>query len=158
MTRQSIYGDGPWHEQSESLRLRARVFERTPEQMLSGRLLEFAPGAPPDRLHMHYGIQEMFFVLSGTPALHTADGEERLAPGDVVQCPEGRPGLHTFSNPGEEPARLIAVSARRTPELLVYPEEGVAWVATRNPDFPPPAEGDPGMIARFEFPPEPASG
>lgn len=32
--------------------------------------------------------------------------------------------------------------------------DGVAWVATRNPDFPAPEQGDPGIIARFELPPE----
>jgi len=154
MARQSIYGDGQWDEEVESLRLRSRAFERSREQMLSGTLYELAPGSPGHRLHMHYGIEEMFFVLGGSPTLRTGDGEERLAPGDVVYCPEGRPGLHTFTNPTDEPARILAVSARRSPDVLVYPEDGDAWVATRNPDFPAPEKGDPGIIARFSLPPE----
>jgi len=99
---------------------------------------------------MHYGIEEMFFVLRGTPVLRNGQTGEQLAPGDVVHCPEGRAGLHTFSNPTDQPV----LSSRRSPDLLVYPEEGVAWVATRNPDFPAPEHGDPGIIARLELSPE----
>ncbi|MBM3679300.1 MAG: hypothetical protein FJW96_15720, partial [Actinobacteria bacterium] len=47
--------------------------------------------------------EEMLFVLSGRPLFRSQAGEERLAPGDVVSCPEGRAGLHAFGNPTEEP-------------------------------------------------------
>ena len=53
----------------------------------------------------------MFFVLSGHPLFRNQHGKEELAPGDFVFCPEGRAGLHTFSNPTEEPARILAISA-----------------------------------------------
>jgi hypothetical protein len=36
----------------------------------------------------------------------------------------------------------------------VYPEQGIAWVATRDPEFPAPEVGDKGIIARFELPAE----
>ena len=64
---------------------------------------------------MHYGVEEMFFVLSGTPTVRTPDGEEQLSPGDVVYFPEGRDGLHTFSNPTDEPVRILAVSTKALP-------------------------------------------
>ena len=152
MARQSFLGDEPWDAEREELRLRTRFFARRVDDQLSASLLELLPESPGDRLHMHYGIEEMFFVLSGTPILRNGETEEQLEPGDVVHCPEGRPGLHTFTNPGSRPARILAVSSRRSPDLLVYPEQGVAWVATRNPDFPAPDVGDPGIIARFELP------
>jgi uncharacterized cupin superfamily protein len=63
------------------------------------------------RLHMHFGAEEMFFVLSGCPVFRNQHGEEELAPGDFVFCPEGRAGLHTFSNPTEESAQILAISA-----------------------------------------------
>jgi uncharacterized cupin superfamily protein len=136
------------------MQVRTRVFARQVDDVLSASLYELLPGSPGDRLHMHYGIEEMFFVLSGTPTLRNGRTEEQLAPGDVVHCPEGRDGLHTFVNPTSQPARILAVSSRRFPDVLVYPEQGIAWVATRNPDFPAPDEGDPGIIARFELPAE----
>jgi hypothetical protein len=35
----------------------------------------------------------MFFVLAGTPTVRTPEGEETLAPGDVLYFPEGGDGL-----------------------------------------------------------------
>ena len=102
---------------------------------------------------MHFGAEEMFFVLSGRPVLRTRDRKDELAAGDFVFCPEGRAGLHAFSNPAEEPARILAISAGGFPDVVAYPEHGYAWVATRNPDPDQLAKGgDPGIIARFEIP------
>jgi uncharacterized cupin superfamily protein len=154
MSRQNFLSDEPWGELHEDLQVRTRIFDRRVDDTLSASLYELLPGSPGDRLHMHYGVEEMFFVVSGTPTLRNGQTEERLAPGDVVHCPEGRDGLHTFTNPTNEPARILALSARRFPDLLVYPEQGIAWVATRNPDFPAPASGDKGIIARVELPVE----
>ena len=39
--------------------------------------------------------------------------------------------------------------------MVAYPEDGYAWVATRDPDPELLAKGgDPGIIARFEIPVE----
>ncbi len=152
MPRQNFLSDEPWDELRDDAGIRTRVFDRRPGRRLGASLHELAPGAPGFKLHMHYGLEEQFFVVSGTPTLRTGTGEERLGPGDVVHCPEGIDGLHTFTNPTDQPVRILAVSTGRLPDLLVYPEEGVAWVATRDPDFPPPESGDRGIIARFELP------
>lgn len=82
--------------------------------MLGASLTEFLPGAPGGQLHMHYGLVEMFFVLSGTPTVRTPQGEEQLSPGDVVYFPEGPEGLHMFSNPTDEPVRLLGISTKRS--------------------------------------------
>jgi uncharacterized cupin superfamily protein len=99
---------------------------------------------------MHYGVEEMFFVLSGTLTVRT-EGEEQLSPGEVVYFPEGPDGLHTFSNPTAEPV-VRGISTKRFPDVVAYPERGVAWVATRHPERPVPESGDEGIIARFELP------
>jgi uncharacterized cupin superfamily protein len=122
--------------------------------MLGASLIEFLPGSPDSPLHMHYGVEEMFLVLSGTPTLRTSAGEERLSPGDVVYCPEGVDGLHTFSNPTDRPARILDVSTKRFPDVVAYPEQGIAWVATRHPERPVPEGADKGIIARFDLPSE----
>ena len=98
---------------------------------------------------MHFGAEEMFFVLSGRVVFRTTEGEEELAAGDFVFCPEGRAGLHAYSNPHDEPARILAMSAGGFPDVVAYPEHNYAWVATRVPELP--AGDDPGIIARFEF-------
>ncbi len=154
MTRQNLYSD-LWDESNDEERTRRRIFWRPDDARLGATLHELAPGASSDRLHMHYNGEEMFFVLSGRPLLRRPHGSEELAPGDFVFCPEGRAGLHAFSNPTDEPARILAISAGSFPDVVAYPEDGYAWVATRDPD---PAQlakgGDPGIIARFEIPVE----
>jgi uncharacterized cupin superfamily protein len=60
------------------------------------------------------------------PTVRTTEGEEQLSPGDVVYFSEGPDGLHNFSNPTDEPARIIAISSKRFPDVVAYPEQGVA--------------------------------
>lgn len=89
MRRLNFLEDEPWDEVEDDLR-RVRWFGhplRT--DMLGASLTELLPGSPGGPLHMHYGVEEMFFVLSGTPTVRTPEGEEQLSPGDVVYFPEG---------------------------------------------------------------------
>ena len=152
MTRQNLFS-GLWDGDRDDDGTRRQVFWRPDHARLGATLYELAPGAPEGRLHMHYGAEEMFFVLRGRPSFRNRNGEETLAAGDVVFCPEGRAGLHTFGNPTDEPAEILAISAGSFPDVVAYPEHGYAWVATRDPDPGLPAEADdPGIIARFEIP------
>ena len=154
MTRQNLFS-GDWDGDDEELGIKHRMFWRPDYARMGATLLELAPGARGGKLHMHFGAEEMFFVLSGTPTLRNQHGEEELAPGDFVFCPEGRAGLHTFSNPTDEPAQILAMSAGSFPDVVAYPEDGYAWVATRDPDPELLAKADdPGIIARFEIPTE----
>jgi uncharacterized cupin superfamily protein len=152
MTRQNLFS-GLWDGENEEVGTKHRVFWRPADARMGATLYEFAPGASGGRLHMHFGAEEMFFVLSGRPTYRSREGEEVLAAGDFVFCPEGRAGLHNFSNETEEPAQVLAMSAGGFPDVVAYPEDGYAWVATRDPDPDSvPRNGDPGIIARFEIP------
>jgi uncharacterized cupin superfamily protein len=152
MTRQNLFSD-LWDGENEEDGIRRRVFWRPADARMGATLYELAPGASQSKLHMHFGAEEMFFVLGGRPLFRNQHGEETLAPGDFVFCPEGRAGLHTFTNPTDEPARILAMSAGSFPDVVAYPKDGYAWVATRNPDPRLLAQGgDPGIIARFEIP------
>ncbi|TML27007.1 MAG: cupin domain-containing protein [Actinobacteria bacterium] len=153
MRRLNFLEDEPWDEVADQQRMRARWFgHRFDTDMLGASLTEYLPGAAGGSLHMHYGVEEMFFVLSGTLTVRTPEGEEQLTPGDVVYFPEGPDGLHTFSNPTDEPVRLLGISTKRFPDVVAYPEQGVAWVATRHPERPVPEGADEGIIARFDLP------
>ena len=152
MHRLNFLADEPWDEQDDDGRTRVRWFGHPfGADILGASLRELLPGSPGGALHMHYGVEEMFFVLSGTPTVRTPEGAEALAPGDVVYFPEGQGGLHTFSNPTDEPVRMLGISTKRFPDVLAYPERGVAWVATRHPERAVPEGGDEGVIARFEL-------
>ena len=151
MTRHNLFS-GLWDGDDEEAGTRSRVFWRPDDARMGATLYEIAPGTAQSRLHMHFGAEEMFFVLAGRPLFRNQHGEEKLAPGDFVFCPEGRAGLHTFSNPTDEPVRLLAISAGSFPDVVAYPEDGYAWVATRDPDPDLLAKGgDPGIIARFDI-------
>ena len=114
MQRLNFLADEPWDEVSDDDRTRVRWFGHPfGADILGASLRELRPGSPGGSMHMHYGVEEMFFVLAGTPTVRTPEGEEQLSPGDVVYLPEGPEGLHTFSNTTEEPARLLAVSSKR---------------------------------------------
>jgi uncharacterized cupin superfamily protein len=151
MRRLNFLADEPWDEVEDDRRARwfGHPFEA---DKLGASLIEYAPQAPGGPLHMHYGVEEMFFVLSGTLTVRTPEGEEELSPGDVVYFPEGPDGLHTFSNSTDEPVRVLGISTKRFPDVVAYPERGVAWVATRHPERPVAKDGDEGVIARFELP------
>jgi uncharacterized cupin superfamily protein len=152
MTRQNLFSD-VWEGETQEAGARRRVFWRPDDARMGATLYELPPGAAEMRIHMHFGAEEMFFVLSGRPLFRGRHGGEELATGDFVFCPDGRAGLHTFGNPAAEPARILAISAGSFPDVVAYPEHGYAWVATRNPDPELLARGgDPGIIARFEIP------
>ncbi|HEX3456274.1 MAG TPA: cupin domain-containing protein [Gaiellaceae bacterium] len=151
MPRQNLFSD-LWDGEDE-VGSRRRVFWRPDDARMGATLYELPAGTSESPIHMHFGAEEVFFVLSGRPVFRGRDGKETLAPGDFVSCPEGRAGLHTFSNPSVEPARILAISAGSFPDVVAYPEDGYAWVATRDPDPELLAKGgDPGIILRFEIP------
>ena len=150
MSRQNFLDDEPWTDIHRQHEIRSRVFDRPRDAMLGASLHELLPGSPGFWLHAHYGCDEMFFVVSGKPTFRNGTTEEQLSPGDVVYCRQGKEGLHTFTNPTDTPARILAISAGRYPDVVAYPEHGHAWVATRDPDREP-GDGDEGIIARFDI-------
>jgi len=153
MSRLNVYADEPWDRQAERMRIRTRLLALPlGARELGASLHELLPGSTGFHLHAHYGMEEMFVVLSGTPTLRTGAGEETLSPGDVVFCPPGIEGLHTFTNPTDEPARMLAVSTMPTPEVVLYPELGKFGVATRNPLAPVGEGEDAGIVGLFDLP------
>ncbi|HEV8152651.1 MAG TPA: cupin domain-containing protein [Solirubrobacteraceae bacterium] len=60
------------------------------------------PGPPP---HRHRRLHDMFYVLDGTLTLRLGDETLELGPGSFVCVPPGV--VHTFSNPGDAPVRLL---------------------------------------------------
>jgi uncharacterized cupin superfamily protein len=153
MSRPNVLADGAWDREGPQMKIRSRfVAKAAGAKELGASVHELLPGSTGFHLHAHYGMEELFVVLTGTPTLRTADGEEPLAPGDVVSMPRGIEGLHTFTNPTDEPARVLAISTLAIPEVILYPELGKFGVATRDPFTPVEAGGDEGVVGLFELP------
>src|ERR671919_453960 len=75
MTRQNLFSD-LWDGENEELGTKHQVFWRPEDARMGATLYEFAPGSTGGRLHMHFGAEEMFFVLSGRPTFRNQHGEE----------------------------------------------------------------------------------
>jgi uncharacterized cupin superfamily protein len=155
MSRPNVYAEEPWDRTVEKMQLRSRfVGQAAGAKELGASVHELLPGSTGFNLHAHYGMEELFVVLSGRPTLRTGHGEEELAPGDVVSMPRGIEGLHTFTNPTNERARVLAISTVAVPEVVLYPELGKFGVATRDPFAPVPEGGDAGVVGLFDLPSE----
>ena len=105
MNRQNLFSDA-WDGENGEAGTRQRIFWRPDDARMGATLYELTPDAPETRIHMHFGAEEMFFVLSGRPVFRNQHGKEELAPGHFVFCPEGRAGLHTVrATPPRHPLR-----------------------------------------------------
>ena len=154
MSRLNVFADEPWDMHAEKMQIRGRYLAKpSGAEDLGATMYELLPGSTGFNLHAHYAMEEMFVVLSGTPTLRSGEGEEPLSPGDFVFCPKGIAGLHTFTNPTNEPVRVLAWSTAPIPEVVLYPELGKLWVVTREPFEEPPEGADPGIVASFDWPP-----
>ena len=153
MSRPNVF-DGEPDMTAEKMKIRSRFVGRAAgAKELGASVHELLPGSTGFHLHAHYGMEELFVVLSGRPTLRTGGGEEEeLGPGDVVSMPRGIEGLHTFANPTDDPAVVLAISTMPVPEVIVYPELGKFAVATRNPFAPLAEGGDAGVVGMFDLP------
>ncbi|HEX7610323.1 MAG TPA: cupin domain-containing protein [Solirubrobacteraceae bacterium] len=149
MARPNVFdGDFPMERKEQGIRGRFVAMPAGARE-LGGTVYELAPGSSGMNLHAHYGNEELFVVLRGTPTLRTLDSEEELPTGAVVACPRGREGTHTFANRSQEPVLLLAVSTANSPDVVIYPETDTVGVATRHPFLPVPEGGDAGIVGLF---------
>ena len=68
MIRQNLLSDA-WDGDDEEDGTRRRIFWRPDYARMGATLYELAPGAPGIRMHMHFGAEEMFFVLERSSRL-----------------------------------------------------------------------------------------
>ena len=151
MRRLNFLEDEPWDEVEDDKRVRWFGHPFAADH-LGASLIEYPPQAPGGPMACTTASRRCSSSSAGRRTFERRTAREELSSGDVVYFPEGRDGLHTFSNPTDEPVRMLGISTKRFPDVLAYPERGVAWVATRHPERPAPEGGDAGVIARFELP------
>ncbi len=149
MSHPNIF-EGDFQIDREEMGVRGRmVAHAAGARELGGTVYELAPGASGFNLHAHYGNEELFVVLRGTPTLRREEGEEQLSTGDVVACVRGREGMHSIANRSHEPALVLAVSTSNTPDVVIYPENETVGVATRHPFVALGEDEDEGVVGLF---------
>jgi uncharacterized cupin superfamily protein len=152
MSTPNVFRDGDWDMEREQMGVRGRsVAKPAGAKELAATLYELAPGASGFHLHAHYGLEELFVVVEGTPTLRTHEADRDLRRGDVVACPRGRDGTHTFANRSDQPARVLAISTNNFPDVVLYPEMERAFVMTRHPFEDPPEGVDEGLVKVFDL-------
>lgn len=112
------YDDGP-----PNVRFRyAEIGPAIGATHLAGSLYEIDPGRDAFPYHWEAGQEEWLFVLAGRVTVRTPEGEQELGPGAIAAFPAGPSGAHKVSVLGDEVARFVMVSDRRTPNGVVYPD------------------------------------
>jgi len=88
-----------WEQEHDGYRHRGiRVGGRLGAVGLGASLYELPPGESSWPYHYEHASEEWLLVVAGRPTLRTVDGEQTLAPGDVVVFPRGPAGAHKVTN------------------------------------------------------------
>jgi uncharacterized cupin superfamily protein len=90
--------------------------------MLGGTVYELPPGESICPYHYEYGNEEWAIVLEGRPTLRHPDGEDDVEPLDVICFPNGPVGAHKFTNRTDERVRVLLLSTKIDPAIVVYPD------------------------------------
>jgi uncharacterized cupin superfamily protein len=121
----NLYTDD-WDVERRSVRIR-HIGHRFDSKLIGGILLELRPGHR-GPYHLHHGNEELAVVLAGAPSVRRADGEQRLATGDLAFFARGAEGLHALENHGDEPARVLLLSSKVAPDVTERPEDSLVGV------------------------------
>jgi uncharacterized cupin superfamily protein len=106
----------------------ARVGGMIGASALGLSVYDVPPGQSTFPYHYELGREEWLLVLAGRPTLRDPDGEEELAPGDLVVFPEGEEGAHKVTNNTDEPVRIAMISNKDEPSVSFYPDSGKVGV------------------------------
>jgi uncharacterized cupin superfamily protein len=101
---------------------------------LGATVYELPPGQAICPYHYEYAEEEWLLVLDGRPTLRHPEGEELLAPWDVVCFPTGPEGAHGLRNESDETVRVLMWSTVKLPAATVYPDSAKIGIWTGNRD------------------------
>jgi uncharacterized cupin superfamily protein len=75
--------------------------------------------------HYHTGMEEAFYIISGTAILKSPEGESEVKEGDVIVMPANKNGAHQLYNPSEtETVHYLDIDTASAPEVVFFPETG----------------------------------
>ncbi len=113
--------------------LRASIGHQLGTERVGLSLWELPPGEAAYPYHFHLADEEVVIVLEGRPDLRTPDGWRPVEEGEVISFPVGEAGAHQFLNRTSEPVRLLAVSSKGQPDVVLYPDSNKLAAAQRLP-------------------------
>jgi mannose-6-phosphate isomerase-like protein (cupin superfamily) len=96
------------------------------------------PGFPGPVLHRHNETTDSFWVLEGTLTLRLGDDTVEAGPGTYALVPPGV--VHTFSNPGDSPVRVLN---------LMFPGGFERYFVEASEALPADTPPDPAVLGRI---------
>ena len=99
-------------------------------ERLGASVYELPPGQSICPYHYEWAEEEWLIVIAGRPTLRMPDGEEELAPGEVVCFPVGPASAHKITNRSDEPVRVLMFSEVKHPAATVYPDSDKVGIFT----------------------------
>lgn len=82
------------------------------------------PGKANYPYHYHSGMEEVFYIISGTATLKTPDGDKIVTEGDVIVLPANANGAHQLTNTSDEVLVYLDIDTASSPEVVFYPDKG----------------------------------
>ncbi len=103
-----------------------------------------APGFPWIPPHIHHNEDEALYGLEGEIAVRVGDQVHTVGPGTYVLMPRGI--VHTFSNPGTVPAKVLVISS---PGAVIGYFEEAAALTNASPTGQPDMEQLAALARRY---------
>jgi len=114
-------------------------------QQLGCMLTIVEPGKSAFPYHVHHANDEMFIILEGEGEYRFGKDVHALKAGDVAAAPPGGPEFaHQITNTGSTTMKYLAISTRRQPEVVEYPDSSKFGIYSRM------SEGRP-VTAKFRY-------
>jgi uncharacterized cupin superfamily protein len=103
---------------------------------LGTTVYELPPGQAICPYHYEYAEEEWLIVVAGEPTLRHPEGDDRLAPWDVICFQRGPSGAHEIRNDTDQPVRVLMYSTVKHPAATVYPDSDkiAIWTGNRDDD------------------------
>ncbi|MCL2360438.1 MAG: cupin domain-containing protein [Defluviitaleaceae bacterium] len=100
------------------------------EGKLAIKFYTLAPGKSNYPYHWHTGIEEVFYIISGTATLKTPQGDRIVSEGDLIVFPANENGAHQLTNHSDAPLVYLDIDTVDTREVAFYPDTNKVRVMT----------------------------
>lgn len=103
-------------------------------QDLGAQYIVVPPGKTGYPFHSHRNNEEMFIILEGAGEYRRGNETWQVRAGDVISAVAGDASTaHQLTNTGSGDLRYFAISTRRDPDIIEYPDSGKWLVASGIP-------------------------
>ena len=138
----TIFGSQPEHEKEFEFKNSVVSSPHATEGKLYVTFYTLLPGKTNFPYHYHSGMEEVFYIISGTATLKTPDGDKMVTEGDVIVFPANSNGAHQLTNTSDDVLVYLDIDTASSPEVVFYPDKGDfrIFTPTKTGNFPIDAE------------------